>query len=98
MNDFYMLDPSTNTWSDLTNNISGQRPSPRSGHGFASANNKLFIFGGYNPYEYYNGYSGESVRGVERKAWGSGRVCVAWMYRGCLHNLFHFMLRLTCLY
>ena len=63
-----MLDPSTKTWSDLTNIASGPRPSPRSGHGFASADNKLFVFGGYT-----NG--GESARGVDRKAWGTVLVC-----------------------
>ena len=68
MNDLFVLDPSTNTWSDLTNNVYGQRPSPRYLHGFASADNKLFVFGGYTNY-------GESARGVERKARGIGLVC-----------------------
>ena len=45
-----MLDPSTNTWSDLTNIASGPRPSARTGHGFASADNKLFVFGGWSDY------------------------------------------------
>ena len=79
MNDLFVLDPSTNTWSDLTYNVYGQRPSPRSYHGFASADNKLFVFGGSVLITIYfpSGYStniGESARGVERKAWGSGLV------------------------
>ena len=67
MNDLYMLDPSTNTWSDLTYIATGPRPSPRMGHGFASADNKLFVFGGSSNY-------GERARGVKWKAWGSGLV------------------------
>ena len=62
MNDLFVLDPSTNTWSNLTNSASGPRPSVRSGHGFASADNKLFVFGGYT-HDVYNGYSGTSLRG-----------------------------------
>ena len=62
-----MLDPSTNTWSDLTNIATGPRPSPRSAHGFASAGNKLFVFGGSTGGS--DGW-GEGARGVERKAWG----------------------------
>ena len=50
LNDLYMLDPSTNTWSDLTYSAIGPRPPPRWGHGFASANNKLFVFGGMSDY------------------------------------------------
>ena len=61
-----MLDPSTNTWSDLTYIATGPRPSPRIWHGFASADNKLFVFGGGTD----NGEP-ESACGVERKAWGS---------------------------
>ena len=64
-NDLFMLDPSTNTWSDLTYNVYGQRPSARYAHGFASADNKLFVFGGQTS------YNGESACGVERKACGS---------------------------
>ena len=67
MNDLFMLDPSTNTWLDLTNIASGPRPSVRVGSGFASADNKLFVFG-------RSGDGGESVRGVDRKAWGVGLV------------------------
>ena len=67
MNDLFVLDPSNNTWSDLTYSVSGQRPSPRYLHGFASADNKLFVFGGYTQ-------NGKTARGVERKAWGSGLV------------------------
>ena len=50
LNDLYMLDPSTNTWSDLTYSAIGPRPPPRWGHGFASADNKLFVFGGMSDY------------------------------------------------
>ena len=64
-----MLDLATKTWSDLTNFAAGPRPSPRYGHGFASADNKLFVFGGYDLIN-----SRKSARGVERKAWGSGLV------------------------
>ena len=66
LNDLFMLDPSNNTWSDLTYNATGPRPS-RYAHGFASADNKLFVFGGSTN-------NGESVRGVERKAWGGDLV------------------------
>ena len=62
-----MLDPSTNTWSDLSAFASGPRPTARYYHGFASADNKLFVFGGSTN-------NGESVRGVERKAWGGDLV------------------------
>ena len=65
MNDLYMLHLSTKTWSDLTYIVDGPRPSPREGHGFASANGKLFVFGG-------DSNAGESTCGVERKAWGGG--------------------------
>ena len=68
MNDLFVLVPWTNTWSDLTNIASGPRPSRRESPGFASADNKLFVFGGYS----YDGSSweGESARGEEWKAWG----------------------------
>ena len=67
MNDLFVLDPSNNTWSDLTNIATGPRPSARYGHGFTSADNKLFVFGGSTN-------NGESARGVEWKAWVSGLV------------------------
>ena len=60
-----MLDPSTNTWSDLTNIATGPRPSARYTPGFASADNKLFVFGGSRDYVY-----GEIARGVERGGMG----------------------------
>ena len=78
-----MLDPSTNTWSDLTNIATGPGPSPRYDHGFASADNKLFVFGGYD-FNWFGGndYSaGESTRGVEQKGMGE-RSCVRERARG----------------
>ena len=81
MNELFVLDPSNKTWSDLTNNISGPRPSPRSGHGFASADNKLFVFGGGDIIG--KGGQGESAHGVERKDGGvvfcEGQGAQAWL-------------------
>ena len=44
---------------------SGQHPSPRSDHGFALADNTLFVFWG-NTNDQLNGFNGESARGVEQ--------------------------------
>ena len=52
---------------DLRDQIQSTPPSPRYDLGFASVDNKLFVFGGYTSY-------GESDRGVERQAWRSGLV------------------------
>ena len=46
LDDLYMLDPSNNTWTDLSAMIKGSPPKPRGGHGFTSSNNRLFVFGG----------------------------------------------------
>ena len=46
MCDLYKLDLSTMTWMNVS--TSGTSPSPRVFHGFASANGKLYVFGGFD--------------------------------------------------
>lgn len=42
-----MFDPSSMAWTNLSTDVLGPQPSPRSGHGFASAAGKLYVHGGY---------------------------------------------------
>jgi len=44
--DLYTYDPSVMAWSDLSNTMKGDIPSPRDSHGFAPANGKIYLFGG----------------------------------------------------
>ncbi len=46
LNDLHMYDPATRVWTSLSANVSGTPPSPRAYHGFASADGKLYVFGG----------------------------------------------------
>ena len=47
LNDLHRLDTSILAWTDLTDSLNGAVfPSPRRGHGFASAMGKLYVFGG----------------------------------------------------
>lgn len=46
LNDFYMLDPETDVWTDLSLVAQGTPPKPRGGHGFTSSNGRLYVFGG----------------------------------------------------
>ncbi len=41
-----MLDPSHLAWTKLSKVASGSAPAPRCGHGFASADGMLYVFGG----------------------------------------------------
>ena len=44
--DLFLYDPATLAWTDLSALSSGDPPSPRAGHGFASAGGKLYVHGG----------------------------------------------------
>ena len=44
--DLHVLDLDTMEWTHL-NNTSGASPSARAGHGFASSNNLLYVYGGW---------------------------------------------------
>ena len=47
MNDMYMLDLNSMEWTDISNtSLSDPSPTPRSGHGFASCDDDLYVFGG----------------------------------------------------
>lgn len=46
LNDLYRLDPSTLTWTELTQTVQGTPPKPRGGHGFTALNGRLYVFGG----------------------------------------------------
>ena len=46
LGDLFVYSPSLGTWTDLTTISSGTPPSPRSGHGFASAGNQFYVHGG----------------------------------------------------
>ena len=48
MNDLYMFDTKTVTWTNLSEQISGTPPLPRHSFGFASNGGKLYVFGGLN--------------------------------------------------
>lgn len=45
-NDIFELDLVSLTWTNLTQFVTGNAPSPRCNHGFAPANGKLYVFGG----------------------------------------------------
>jgi hypothetical protein len=46
LDDLHRLDLSTYTWTDLTPLAQGRPPKPRGGHGVASLNGRLYVFGG----------------------------------------------------
>jgi N-acetylneuraminic acid mutarotase len=48
LNDLHVFDPVAEAWTDLSAAISGSPPSPRWGHGFTSAGDKLYVFGGWD--------------------------------------------------
>ena len=48
--DLYEFNPSTSQWKFLSRSISGSDPAIRVFHGFATLNNRCYIFGGFNPY------------------------------------------------
>jgi hypothetical protein len=48
LSDFYSFNPITMTWKNLAGLVYGASPSPREGHGFASALGRIFVFGGEN--------------------------------------------------
>jgi hypothetical protein len=50
-NDLHTYLPESMTWLNLARYASGDPPSPRENHGFASAGGKLYVYGGEN----YNG-------------------------------------------
>ena len=47
MEDFFEFDPAGMLWRDLSGQVQGVAPMSRAAHGVASANGKVFIFGGY---------------------------------------------------
>ena len=46
LNDTYEFDTSEMIWTDITKNLAGAPPSPRSRHGMASSNGYIYVFGG----------------------------------------------------
>jgi hypothetical protein len=46
LNDMHVYHPESRTWVDVTSHLQGSVPSPRYGHAFISALNKLYLFGG----------------------------------------------------
>jgi hypothetical protein len=46
LGDLHVLDPSQLAWTELSKVVSGSAPAPRCGHGFASADGMLYVFGG----------------------------------------------------
>ncbi len=42
----YILDLFTNEWEDITKQIEGEAPEPRTSHSAAVIDNKMYIFGG----------------------------------------------------
>ena len=47
-NDLHVYDPASTTWLNLSSHALGTPPSAREGHGFASAEGKLYVHGGYD--------------------------------------------------
>ena len=45
--DLLRLDPESLEWTNLTSVAGGSPPSPRSYHGFAQADGRLFVLGGW---------------------------------------------------
>ena len=45
LGDLYLFDPSKESWTNLSDAL-GSKPSPRHGHGFTPAYNKLYVHGG----------------------------------------------------
>ena len=48
LGDTLVLDLLSLVWTNLTDLAEGVPPSPRAGHGFVTANNRLFVLGGYD--------------------------------------------------
>ena len=46
LSDLFVFDLANMTWTDLDRSVTGSRPSPRYGHGFAHAAGKLYVQGG----------------------------------------------------
>jgi N-acetylneuraminic acid mutarotase len=46
LDDFYSLDTDTLTWTNLTQNTLGERPTHRSGHTLTAIGHKVYLFGG----------------------------------------------------
>ena len=46
LNDLYVYNTKSRRWTDTTNLVQGQPPSPRFGLGFAAVGERLFVFGG----------------------------------------------------
>jgi len=50
LNDMQVLDLVHTAWKDLSGAILGTAPSPRLAHGFAMAEDKLYVHGGWIPH------------------------------------------------
>ena len=74
--DLLMFDPSNNSWKDLSGTIYGAWPSPRASHGFASAGDKLFIFGG------------DSSTGLQLRGGGRGKSHIFYIKMCLLFKVF----------
>ena len=46
LNDLHIYNSRSRTWADVTKHVDGTKPSPRYGHAFIAASEKLFVFGG----------------------------------------------------
>jgi hypothetical protein len=48
LNDLFVLDPVTETWTNLSSIAAGTLPTSRQSHGFTSEGHMLYLFGGSN--------------------------------------------------
>ena len=46
--DFFVYNPHTSAWTDISNGVSGTRPVEKVGCGLTVEGGKLFVFGGAN--------------------------------------------------
>ena len=46
-NDLHAYDPANRTWTNLSDPLSGQPPSPRESHGLIAAGGRLYVMGGF---------------------------------------------------
>ena len=60
LDDLHVYDPAGMAWTNLSSPLSGQPPTSRDSHGFASAGGRLFVYGGAT-FNWTSGYYGEDA-------------------------------------
>ena len=85
LDDFFVYDPVSLTWTNLSSNVRGDPPFAREAHGFTSMGGKLYLHGGWNRNRIQNGCMLENTRcmckrqsNTQRKGSGTGGQTDRW--------------------